>query len=54
MLIFMLLVHGATLNKYNTTSKVKIIAGCANNQLEEEEKHAKMLMDMKALYTLIM
>lgn len=44
--------RGATLNT-NTIPhlKVKIIAGCANNQLEEEEKHAKMLMDMKVLYT---
>lgn len=44
--------RGATLN-INTIPhlKVKIIAGCANNQLEDEEKHAKMLMDMKVLYT---
>ena len=30
--------------------KVKIVAGAANNQLGEEEKHGKMLKDKEILY----
>ncbi|KAB8032251.1 Glu/Leu/Phe/Val family dehydrogenase [Fluviispira multicolorata] len=30
--------------------KAKVVAGCANNQLEDEEKHAKNLKDNKILY----
>lgn len=43
--------RGSTLNS-NTIPhlKVKIVAGCANNQLEDEEKHAKNLKDLKILY----
>lgn len=44
--------RGATLNSNTIPSlKVKIIAGCANNQLEDEDKHSKMLKDLKILYT---
>ncbi|WP_397600623.1 Glu/Leu/Phe/Val dehydrogenase [Silvanigrella sp.] len=43
--------RGATLNTNNIQLfKTKVIAGCANNQLEDEEKHAKMLKDLKILY----
>jgi leucine dehydrogenase len=30
--------------------KAKVVAGCANNQLEDEDKHSKMLKDLKILY----
>ncbi|WP_222435620.1 Glu/Leu/Phe/Val family dehydrogenase [Fluviispira vulneris] len=30
--------------------KAKVVAGCANNQLEDEEKHAKILKENKILY----
>ncbi len=42
---------GATVND-NTISRLKcdIIAGGANNQLEEEERHGKILMDKGILY----
>lgn len=30
--------------------KCEVIAGCANNQLEEEDKHGKMLLDNNILY----
>ncbi|APJ03520.1 Glu/Leu/Phe/Val dehydrogenase dimerization domain-containing protein [Silvanigrella aquatica] len=43
--------RGATLNSNNIQIlKAKIVAGCANNQLEDEDKHSKMLKDMKILY----
>lgn len=42
---------GAILNS-DTIPKIKaeIIAGCANNQLEDEDKHGKMLLDRNILY----
>jgi leucine dehydrogenase len=43
--------RGATLNTNNIQMlKAKVVAGCANNQLEEEDKHSKMLKDLKILY----
>ncbi len=43
--------RGATLNTNNIQSlKAKVVAGCANNQLEDEDKHSKMLKDLKILY----
>lgn len=43
--------RGATLNTNNIQMlKAKVIAGCANNQLEDEDKHSKMLKDLKILY----
>ena len=43
--------RGATLNSNNIQMlRAKVVAGCANNQLETEEKHAKMLKDAKILY----
>lgn len=43
--------RGATLNSNNIQQlKVKAVAGCANNQLEDEDKHSKMLKDLKILY----
>jgi len=43
--------RGATLNSDHISKlKAKIIAGCANNQLEDEVKHGKMLQDLKILY----
>ena len=43
--------RGATLNnEHIKTLKAKIVAGCANNQLEDEEKHSKMLKELKILY----
>ena len=30
--------------------KCKCVAGCANNQLEDEERHGKMLQDRRILY----
>lgn len=43
--------RGATLNNESIRLlKAKVVAGCANNQLEDEEKHSKMLKDLKILY----
>ena len=43
--------RGATLNSENIQMfKTKVVAGCANNQLEDEDKHSKMLKDLKILY----
>lgn len=43
--------RGATLNDAHIQMlKAKIVAGCANNQLEDEVKHAKMLKELKILY----
>ncbi|RDB36616.1 Glu/Leu/Phe/Val dehydrogenase dimerization domain-containing protein [Spirobacillus cienkowskii] len=43
--------RGATLNDSHIQAlKAKVIAGCANNQLEDEEKHSKMLKDLNILY----
>ena len=43
--------RGATLNTDNIKQlKAKIVAGCANNQLEDEKVHADMLKDLKILY----
>jgi leucine dehydrogenase len=43
--------RGATLNTDHIgRMKAKVVAGCANNQLENEGIHAKMLKDAKILY----
>lgn len=43
--------RGATLNnEHIQTLKAKVVAGCANNQLEDENKHSKMLKELKILY----
>lgn len=42
--------RGATLNSDHIPQlKAKVIAGCANNQLEDEKKHADMLKELKIL-----
>jgi leucine dehydrogenase len=44
--------RGSTLNTEHIQKlKAKIVAGCANNQLEDEVVHAKMLKDLNILYT---
>lgn len=43
--------RGATLNDAHiATLKARVVAGCANNQLEDEGKHANMLRERKILY----
>lgn len=43
--------RGATLNDTHIQLlKAKVVAGCANNQLEDEVKHANMLKELKILY----
>ena len=43
--------RGATINdEHLKVLKSKVIAGCANNQLEDENNHSKMLQEMKILY----
>lgn len=43
--------RGSTLNTKNIQRlKAKVIAGCANNQLEDEAQHAKMLKELNILY----
>lgn len=43
--------RGATLNTEHISKlKARVVAGCANNQLEDEKEHGKMLQEMKILY----
>lgn len=43
--------RGATLNDDTLSRlKAKIVAGCANNQLEDENKHGAMIKERKILY----
>lgn len=43
--------RGATLNSTRIPQlKAKVVAGCANNQLEDEKKHGEMIKERKILY----